>query len=56
MMSPHLVVFFAGLTAREQSSADLLAGLSGVTLLRTDERGTVEVVVEGARVGARSQR
>ncbi len=56
MMSPHLVVFFAGPTARDRLSADLLAALSGVTLLRTDERGTVEVVVEAEGVRMRLER
>ncbi len=33
--------------ARDKPSADLLAAVSGVTLFPTDERGTVELVVEG---------
>ena len=39
--------------ARDKPSADLLAALAGVTLLRTDERGMIEMVVDGQtlRVG-----
>ncbi len=53
-VNPQMVVFFAGPTARDQPSPDLLAALSDVTLLRTDERGTVELVVEaeGVRMGS----
>ncbi len=52
-VNPQLVVLFTGSGARDQPSAGLLAALSGVTLLRTDEQGTVELVVEaeGVRMG-----
>ncbi len=55
-VNPQLVVFFAGPTARDQPSADLLAALSGVTLLQTDERGTVELVVEAEGVRMRTDK
>jgi competence protein ComEC len=53
-VNPQIVVFFAGSGVRDQPSADLLAALSGVTLLRTDERGTVELVVEAEGVRMRT--
>ncbi len=53
-VNPQLVVLFAGSGARDKPSADLLAALSGVTLLQTDERGTVELVVEEEGVRMRT--
>ncbi len=52
-LPPHFVVFFAGPTAHDEPSADLLAAPCGVTLLRTHERGMVELVVEVEGVRAR---
>ncbi len=55
-MNPQPVVFFAGSTSRDQPSADLLAALSGVALVRMDERGTVELLVEAEGVRMRTER
>ncbi len=53
-VNPQLVVLFAGTSTRNQPSADLLAALSAVTFLQTDERGTVELVVEEEGVRMRT--
>ncbi len=39
-------VFFAAPTTRNKPSADLLAALSRVMLLRREKRGTVKLIVE----------
>jgi hypothetical protein len=40
-------VLFVGSGAREKPSAELLQVLESTTLLRTDERGSVQVMVDG---------
>lgn len=55
-VDPQFGVLFTDDTARSAPSADLLAALSGVTLLQTGERGTIEFVVDGTRVRARTEK
>lgn len=44
-VNPSFAVLFIG--SRDKVSADLLATLENSTLLRTDERGTIEMVIDG---------
>lgn len=55
-VNPQFVVVFAGSGTRGKPSADLLAALSSATILRTDERGAIEMVVEGNAVVIRMAR
>ena len=55
-VSPQMVVLFTGTSAHAQPSSDLLATLSGYTLLQTGEQGTIELTVEGAGMRVRTGR
>lgn len=52
-VSPSLIILFVGTAARDKPSADLLATLSDRTVWRTDERGTLEFIVDGHTLAAR---
>lgn len=47
-VNPQYAILFVGSGVRDQPSADLLATFANVTLLRTDERGTIEMIVDGS--------
>ncbi len=55
-VDPQVVVLFVGSGERAKPSAAQLQALEGTTVLRTDERGTVELVVEGEGVRVRRER
>ncbi len=55
-VDPVMAVLFTGSSATSQPTPDLLASLSGYTLLQTGERGTIELVVDGAGFRVRSER
>jgi competence protein ComEC len=44
-VNPQFAILFGSYSAREKSPADLLAALSRAIILRTDERGTIEMIV-----------
>ncbi len=46
-VNPQIAILFVGDNAREKPAQELLRALSGVTILRTDERGAVEVITDG---------
>ena len=45
-VSPQFAIVFAGSRARGKPSGELLTALSRATVLQTDERGTVEMIVD----------
>ncbi len=55
-VSPQFAIFFAGSSAREKPSADWLAALASTTILRTDERGDIEMIVDGQTLTVRTAR
>jgi competence protein ComEC len=55
-VNPQFAIVFAGRGARDKPSADLLAALSRATILRTDERGSIEMIVDGASLAVRTAR
>ncbi|MGE5140559.1 MAG: hypothetical protein ACM3JD_13920, partial [Rudaea sp.] len=55
-IDPSTAILFAGEGSREQPSAEALALLQGRTLLRTDERGDIEVILDGPKVEVRTER
>ena len=54
-VSPQFAILFAGSSAREKPSADLLSALASATILRTDERGDIEIVVDRADASVQAQ-
>lgn len=46
-VKPETVIFFAGRSPREQPSKEILDLLEGAVVLRTDERGTVTILLDG---------
>ncbi|MBI3689795.1 MAG: hypothetical protein HY239_03750 [Mycolicibacterium aromaticivorans] len=55
-VNPQYAVIFSGKGARDKPSADLLAALSRATILRTDERGTLEFILDGQTLVVRTTR
>jgi competence protein ComEC len=55
-VSPQFAILFVGSGAREKPSADTLAALASTTLLRTDERGTIEMIVDGQTLAVRTEK
>ncbi|MBI5650620.1 MAG: ComEC/Rec2 family competence protein [Chloroflexi bacterium] len=55
-VNPQFAILFVGRGARDQPAADLLAMLARATILRTDERGTIEFVVDAQTVAVRTAR
>jgi beta-lactamase superfamily II metal-dependent hydrolase len=53
---PRFAIVFAGSGTRDKPSGELLTALSGVTVLRTDERGTVEMITEGRTLAIKTER
>ncbi|MGE5265098.1 MAG: ComEC/Rec2 family competence protein [Acidobacteriota bacterium] len=53
---PRFAIVFAGQGARDKPAGELLAALSGTTVLRTDERGTIEMVTEGRTLAIETER
>ncbi|HEX7587217.1 MAG TPA: hypothetical protein VF478_02785, partial [Anaerolineae bacterium] len=53
-VSPQFAILFAGSSAREKPSPDLLSALASATILRTDERGDIEIVVDGQTLAVRA--
>ncbi len=49
-------IMFSGKEARDEPSADLLAALSHATILRTDEHGTIEFILDGQTLVVRTSR
>lgn len=54
-VAPQTVIMFVGAGSREQPRLETLKLLSGINILRTDERGTIEVVVDGEEVSVVSE-
>lgn len=46
-VNPQLAILFVGAGERAKPSAELLSALANTTLLRTDERGAIEMIVAG---------
>ncbi len=55
-VQPRYVVLFVGRSSREQPDPDALKRLAGTPLLRTDERGTVEFIVDKDELVLRAER
>lgn len=55
-VDPQYVIVFVGRSAREKPSADSLAVLSRAMVLRTDERGSIEFILDGQTVAIRTTR
>ena len=53
-VSPQFAILFAGSGTREKPSADTLAALAPATILRTDERGDIEMIVDGQTLAVRT--
>ncbi|MGE5265096.1 MAG: hypothetical protein ACM3S0_17080 [Acidobacteriota bacterium] len=54
--SPRFAIVFAGTGTRDKPAGELLTALSGVTVLRTDERGTIEIITEGRTLAIKTER
>ena len=52
-VSPQFAILFAGSGAREKPTADVLSALASATILRTDERGDIEIVVDAQTLAVR---
>ncbi len=55
-VTPQFAVLFAGSGAREKPSADLLTALASTSILRTDERGKIEMIVDGQTLTLRTDK
>ena len=55
-IAPQTVIMFVGRNMREQPPLETLKLLEGVSVLRTDERGTIEVIMEGDEARVQSER
>lgn len=55
-VSPQFAILFVGSGARDKPSADVLAALAPATILRTDERGKIEMIVDGQTLAVRTAR
>jgi len=55
-VSPQFAILFVGTGARDKPSADLLAALASTTILRTDERGSIEMIVDGQTLAVRTKK
>ena len=55
-VTPSTVILFVGKSARDKPSAETLHVLEGVTVLRTDERGNVEFILDGESVKVQAQK
>jgi competence protein ComEC len=55
-VSPQFAILFVGSGAREKPSADVLAALASATILRTDERGSIEMIVDGQTLAVRTKK
>lgn len=53
-VSPQFAVLFGG--GRAEPSADLLTALASATILRTDERGDIEIIVDGQTLAVRTDK
>jgi competence protein ComEC len=53
---PRTVIMFVGRSAREQPQVETLKLLEGITVMRTDERGTIEVLIDKDEVEIQSER
>ncbi len=49
-------ILFVGTGARDKPSADVLAALASATILRTDERGSIEMIVDGQTLAVRTKK
>ncbi|MDE3089614.1 MAG: ComEC/Rec2 family competence protein, partial [Chloroflexota bacterium] len=55
-VNPQFAVLFVGSGARDKPSADFLAALADASILRTDERGKIEMIVDGQTLMIRTSR
>jgi competence protein ComEC len=55
-VSPQFAILFIGSGARAQPSADLLAALMSATMLRTDERGNIEMILDGQTLAMKTEK
>lgn len=55
-VNPTTAILFVDASARDKPSAEMLSALASALVLRTDERGVIELVVEGERVEVRTAR
>ena len=55
-INPETVVLFVGRSTHEQPSSESLQLLESLNLLRTDERGDVEVIVDGEKIELQTER
>ncbi len=53
-VSPQFAIFFAGSGARAAPSADWLSAFASATILRTDERGDIEMIADGQTLAVRT--
>jgi competence protein ComEC len=55
-VNPQISIVFAGQSAREKPSADLLTALSRSTILDTATHGTIEMIIDGQTVTVKTMR
>lgn len=55
-IKPQIVILFVGRAAREQPDPASLKLLDGITVLRTDERGTIDLIVDNGQLTVQSAR
>ncbi len=55
-LNPQIAILFVGRGARDKPSPDLLATLAPATILRTDEHGAIEIVVDGQAIAVKTTR
>ena len=55
-VSPQFAILFVGSGTREKPSANTLAALAPATVLRTDERGDIEMIVDGQTLAVRTEK
>ncbi len=53
-VNPHLTILFVGAGERTKPSTETLTLLANTTLLRTDEHGAIEVVIDGQTFAVKS--
>lgn len=55
-ITPSTVILFVGKNPRDKPSEETLKLLEGVTLLRTDERGTIRFILDGEKVQVQAEK
>jgi hypothetical protein len=52
--SPQMAIWFGGSGTRDKPTADWLSAFASATILRTEERGNIELIVDGSGLVVRT--